>query len=98
MDLSNGINYEDEEYGEKQAELKKLYQSILSGMSSLQNYTPKVKIAKTIMIRRLLRVVFKEDLGCDREQVLRLELPESEKNYLEAKFDENLDNRMLTTN
>lgn len=98
VDLSNGINYEDEEYGEKQAELKKLYQSILSGMSSLQNYTPKVKIAKTIMIRRLLRVVFKEDLGCDREQVLRLELPESEKNYLEAKFDENLDNRMLTTN
>ena len=97
MALSSDMDYNSSNYNAKKEKLRSAFDSVLNGITSLADSNHTVKVAKTIMIKKLVSVAFREDLNTDTEQLLRLELPESEKNYLEAQFD-NSDGKKLLTN
>lgn len=95
--LSGAVDDDSNDYNAKKEKLRFAFDSVLNGITSLADTNQTVKVAKTIMIKKLVSVAFKEEINIDADQFLRLELPESEKNYLEAKFD-NPDGKKLLTN
>lgn len=94
--LSDVLDYNDADYDVKRERLKSAFESVLNGITSLVNTNRTVEIAKTLMIKKLISIAFKEELNTNTEQLLRLELPESEKNYLEAKIDDLNGDKLLT--
>lgn len=94
--VSKGIDYKADDFEEKRDTLRTNFEGLVNGVSNLEEYNDDVKIAKTLMQKELIKVMFKQDLQCDPSILMRLELPESEKNYLEAKIIRNSDDKMIT--
>jgi hypothetical protein len=95
IEISLKIDYNDVDYKQKCDELNTIVDSIIDAIPSLVEFNPKVKIAKTLMLKKLISIAFKEGLKCDSQKLLHLQLPESERNYLEAKYDEDSNNKMI---
>lgn len=96
--LANELkHYDGSCYDDKKAELKVLFDGVFNGIKSLVESNQDVKIAKTIMTKKLIGIAFKEGLECNPQELLQLNLPVSEKNYLEAKLTDSDDSKKLLT-
>ena len=91
--LEKDIDHSAEDYPQRREELVTAVEGVLNGITLLADTNSKVKIVKTIMTKRLISVAFREDLGVAADTLMSLELPESERNYLEAKLE---DVKMIT--
>lgn len=88
---------DSEEISNKKYEVvKNVLQNVISVIPLLVENNPKIKIAKTIMLRKLLSAAFKSNIKLDFDQLERLSLPESEHNYLETRNVKNEDVKLLT--
>lgn len=96
IEVSDGLDYKNSDYERKLEVLKESFTDLITNVNSLHEYNSTVKIAKTLMQKELIKVMFKFNLQYDPNFLLRLELPESEKNYLEAKLIKASDDKMLT--
>lgn len=85
--LADQMDYNNMEYESIRNKLKELYDSVLNGINSLKDTNKDVKIAKTIMVKKMISISFKEDLNNNEQSLLSLKLPESEKNYLESQIE-----------
>ena len=85
--IAKELDFDDISYKEKCEELKAKIGGVLNGISVLEDSNSKVKIAKTLMMKKLINVTFKENLQFTSAQLSCIELPESERNYLESKFE-----------
>lgn len=94
--LSDRLDFEAVDYEDKLSYLKNLFDSLINGVSSLEECNTTVKIAKTLMQKQLIKLMFKYNLQIEPNLLLRLKLPESEKNYLEAKIIRNSNDNMIT--
>lgn len=95
VELSEGLNSNDSEYSKKVENLQEGFADLITNVSRLKEFNSNVRIAKTLMQKQLIKILFKYNLHYDPNFLLRLELPESEKNYLEAKIIKTSDDRML---
>lgn len=94
--VSSFMNYDTADDQNQREELQEKIESLLSRISSLAETTSTVKIAKTLMLRKLIGLAFREGIQCSADQLLDLELPESERNYLEAKYNNSSGSQMIT--
>lgn len=97
INLADKIDYNNREYESNRIQLKELYDNVLSGINLLKDTNRDVKIAKTIMVKKLIGLSFKENLNNNAQSLLSLKLPESERNYLESQI-ENPNNLNLLEN
>lgn len=98
VEFANTFDYNDDEYETKCNKLKEMIDNMFGTIPFLVETNSKVKIAKTVMIKKLISIAFREGLECNVDQLSSLELPESEKNYLEANLDneeDDFNNRMV---
>ncbi|KAG7865954.1 hypothetical protein KL918_003942 [Ogataea parapolymorpha] len=59
---------------------------LLNGLVLLRESNPKARIAKTLMYREVIRLIFDLSLDYNEQQLLSLDLPSSEMNYLKSRL------------
>ncbi|KAH3666446.1 hypothetical protein OGAPHI_003442 [Ogataea philodendri] len=68
------------------SELKNYVKKLLNGLVLLREPNAKTKIAKVLMYREVIRLIFDLSLEYNKDQLLGLDLPSSEMNYLKSRL------------
>ncbi|ODV83617.1 hypothetical protein CANARDRAFT_184278, partial [[Candida] arabinofermentans NRRL YB-2248] len=66
---------------DKLGSLEQLIKNLINGLRLLKNTNLKVKVAKTLMYKKLIQLIFENGFEYNAEQLLSLDLPSSEANY-----------------